>query len=38
MKRRDFIVQGTAGALAAGFAGCGAKPRTMDIKKTMLNW
>ena len=38
MKRRDFIVQGTAGALAAGFAGCGEKPRTMDIKKTKLNW
>jgi aryl-alcohol dehydrogenase-like predicted oxidoreductase len=38
MKRRDFIVGGTAGALAAGFAGCGAKPRTLEIQKTALNW
>ncbi len=38
MKRRDFIMQGTAGALAAGIAGCGPKPAPYEIKKTMLNW
>ena len=33
MKRRDFIMQGTAGALAAGLAGCGAKPSPYEIRK-----
>lgn len=38
MKRRDFIAQGTAGALGLGIAGCGAKPKPVEINKSKLNW
>ncbi len=38
MKRRHFLLQGAAGALGAGIAGCGMKPGQVDIKKTQLNW
>jgi aryl-alcohol dehydrogenase-like predicted oxidoreductase len=38
MKRRHFIAQGAAGALGLGLAGCGMKPKPVDIQKTKLNW
>lgn len=34
MKRRDFITAGAVGALGAGLAGCGVKPKRVAIEAT----
>lgn len=38
MKRRDFIVKSTTGALAAGMAGCSGGIKHMDIHKTDIRY